>query len=81
MKACHSKHIVSYHYTFETDRVFYIKMEHFPFSLKQIIDKKMLVSQQKSLMKQLLLALSELKRKNIVHRDLKPDNVMIRNTK
>ncbi len=29
-------------------------------------------------MKQLLIALAELKAKNIIHRDLKPDNIMIR---
>ena len=31
-------------------------------------------------MKQLLLALLELKNKCIIHRDLKPDNIMIRKT-
>lgn len=45
------------------------------------MSSKMLVSQQKEFMRQLVTALQEMKKKNIIHRDLKPDNVMIRKKK
>lgn len=56
-------------------------MEFFDKSLKDKISGKLLVSQQKEYMRQLLTALMEMKKKNIIHRDLKPDNVMIRKKK
>jgi serine/threonine protein kinase len=56
-------------------------MEFFDKSLKDKISGKLLVSQQKEYMRQLLTALVEMKKKNIIHRDLKPDNVMIRKKK
>lgn len=31
-------------------------------------------------MRQLVTALSEMKKKNVIHRDLKPDNIMVRQT-
>jgi serine/threonine protein kinase len=53
-------------------------MEHFDKSLKERISSRLLVKQQKTIMRQLLLGLQELKSKNIIHRDLKPDNIMMR---
>lgn len=40
----------------------------------------MLVRTQKRYMKQLLLALAEMRSKGVIHRDLKPDNIMLRKT-
>ena len=52
-------------------------MEFFSKTLKQKISSKLLVKEQKTIMKQLMLALLEMKKKNIIHRDLKPLNVML----
>jgi serine/threonine protein kinase len=38
----------------------------------------MLVRNQKKFLRQMLLALEEMKSKGVIHRDLKPENVMVR---
>lgn len=72
MKLLNSPYIIPFDYIFETDRGFYLKMQQLDMTLKQKIGKKPLVKQQKEMMRQLLLALIEMKNKNIIHRDLKP---------
>jgi serine/threonine protein kinase len=47
-------------------------MEFLSKTLKQKISSKLLVKEQKAIMKQLMLALLEMKNRNIIHRDLKP---------
>ena len=41
-------------------------------TLKQKCGEKLLIQQQKKFMRELLLALREMRGKNIIHRDLKP---------
>jgi serine/threonine protein kinase len=53
-------------------------MEYFERTLKERMGNKMLVRTQKRLMRQLLLALAEMRSKGVIHRDLKPDNIMLR---
>lgn len=55
-------------------------MEYFERTLKERMGNKMLVRTQKRLMRQLLLALAEMRSKGVIHRDLKPDNIMLRRT-
>ena len=53
-------------------------MDFLESNLKDRMMKKLSVKKQKNYMRQLILALAELKIKNVIHRDLKPDNIMIR---
>jgi serine/threonine protein kinase len=78
MRMLSSRHIATVDGLFETEKNIYIKMEYFSFSLKHYIKKNISIKIQKRVMKQLLEALLEMKRKDIIHRDLKPENVMIR---
>ena len=53
-------------------------MEFLEVTLKQKCGEKLLIQQQKKFVRELLLALREMRGKNIIHRDLKPENIMIR---
>jgi hypothetical protein len=57
MKSLNNPHIISYDYLYETEKTFYLKMEYFPKCLREKVAGKVLIKQQKEMIKQLLSAL------------------------